>query len=366
MADDIKVTHIETFPIAIPYNYPWRNKHTEERGQPMTHLETTVLKVHTDAGLIGVGEIRGLDASEVIASKIEPFLKGRNPLPVARVLDDMEAVFGRIRALGGLDFALYDLAGKALGVPVYQLLGGKVRDRVPLAWTMPYRSVEEQVAEVTQRVNEGFTHVIKMKVGVAGDLDHVQAVAEAAQGVPLRPDNNRGHDAQTALKQFRAVLDAGATLEMIEDPSPSNWDDYQMLADELGVAVSAHAGWQSLTDLGDLIRANKPGIRCVNVTFIAWGIRRTVQIAGALACADMGWSMGTSHESGIKSAAALHVGAAAPGHLYPPDILGPMLHQADVLAKPLEMGAGYGNPPNKPGLGIELNEDVLEKYAANI
>ena len=363
MAGDIRITRIETFPIAIPYNYPWRNKHTELSGKPMTHLQTTVLKVHTDSGIVGIGEARGHDAPEVVGSKLGPFLTGRSPMQIGRLLDDLETTFGRLRILGGIDFALHDIVGKALGVPVFQLLGGKVRDRVPLAWTMPYRSVEEQVAEVTKRVAEGFTHVIKMKVGVAGDLDHVQAVAEAASGVPLRPDNNQGHDAETALAQFRAVKDAGATLELIEDPSPSNWDDYQTLADALDVEVSVHAGWQSLTDLGDLVRANKPGIRCVNVTFVAWGIRRTVQIAGALDCAGIGWSMGTSHESGIKTAAALHVGVAAPGHLYPPDILGPMLHQADVLAEPLTMGAGYGDPPEKPGLGIVLNEDVLAEYA---
>ena len=154
-------------------------------------------------------------------------------------------------------------------------------------------------------------------------------------------------------------------MELVEDPSPSNWDDYQRLSEELDVGVSVHAGWKSLQDLGDLIRANKPGIRCVNITFAGWGIRRTAQIAGALECADIGWSMGTSHESGIKTAAALHVGSAVRNHLYPADILGPMLHEADVLAEPSDMGAGYGTPSDKPGLGISLNEDVLEKYATD-
>lgn len=83
----------------------------------------------------------------------------------------------------------------------------------------------------------------------------------------------------------------------------------------------------------------------------------------ALACAQIGWSMGTSHESGIKTAAALHAGVAVKNHLYPADILGPLLHEADVLAEPSHLRAGYGTPSDKPGLGISLNEDVLEKYA---
>jgi L-alanine-DL-glutamate epimerase-like enolase superfamily enzyme len=364
MSEKIKFTRFETHVVSIPYRYPWRNKHTEERGEPMTHLDTTIIRMHTDVGIIGLGEARGSDVGRVIREKYEPFLKGRNPMDIERVLSDLQETFGQSRILGGIDFGLHDITGQALNVPVYQLLGGKVRDKVPLIWTVPYRSIEEQVAEVKQRVSEGFTHAVKMKVGVVGDQEHVQAVAEAAGGVPLRPDNNQGHDAETALKQFRALKDNGVAMELVEDPSPSNWDDYQRLSEELSVGISVHAGWKSLQDLGDLIRANKPGIKCVNITFAGWGIRRTMQIAGALECAGIGWSMGTSHESGIKTAAALHVGSAVRNHLYPADILGPMLHEADVLAEPSDMGAGYGVASDKPGLGISLNEDVLEKYAA--
>ena len=62
------------------------------------------------------------------------------------------------------------------------------------------------------------------------------------------------------------LLDAGVKLEMVEDPSPTNWDDYQRIAETLGVGVCVHAGWKSLKDLGALIRADKPGIVCVNVS----------------------------------------------------------------------------------------------------
>jgi len=363
MSEKIRITRIETASVSIPYKFPWRNRHTEERGSPITHLETTVLKVRTDAGIVGLGEARGKEARKVVAERFEPFLKGRDALQIERVLTDLEEAFGRSGIFGGIDFALHDIAGKALGVPVYQLLGGKVRDRVPLVWTLSYRSAEEQVAETRQRVAEGFTHAVKMKVGVKGDLEHVLAVAEAAGGVPLRPDDNQGHDRETALRQFRVLKEKGVPLELLEDPSPSNWDDYQMLAEALDVGISVHAGWSSLKDIGGLIRANRPGIRCVNVTFAQWGIRRTAQIAGALECAGIGWTMGTSHESGIKTAAALHAGVAVRNRLYPADVLGPMLFVDDVLARPLDMGGGYGTPPDGPGLGIELNEDVLKKYA---
>ena len=61
MSEKIKITRIETNAVSIPYRYPWRNKHTEERGEPMTHLDTTIIRVHTDAGITGLGEARGSD-----------------------------------------------------------------------------------------------------------------------------------------------------------------------------------------------------------------------------------------------------------------------------------------------------------------
>ena len=209
-----------------------------------------------------------------------------------------------------------------MNVPVYQLLGGRVRERVPLTWTIAYRSLEEQVLEARSRVEEGFTNVLKMKVGVPGDLERVLRVAEIAGDVPIRPDSNQGHDKETAIRQTKELRAHGVNIELLEDPSPSDWDDYQEIADATGVGISVHAGWSSLADLAGIIRANKPGIRCVNIMPTRWGIRRTAQIAGALEYAGIGWTMGTSHDSAIKIAASLHLATAVSNRMYPVDLLG--------------------------------------------
>jgi L-alanine-DL-glutamate epimerase-like enolase superfamily enzyme len=359
----IEITRIEAIPVTIPYVIPWRNKHTELAGEALTHLHTNVLKVHTNEGIVGLGEARGDDVVSAVTGRVQRFLEGRNPLDIEGVLNGMEEELGWSRLCAGIDFALHDIAGKFHDVPVYALLGGKAREAVPLVWTLPYVDTNTQIAQATERVAEGFTHAVKMKVGVAGDQDHVLAVAEAIPNVLLRPDNNQGHDADTAIAQFKGLLDAGVKLEMVEDPSPSNWDDYQRISDALGVGVSVHAGWKSLKDIGSLIRANKPGIVCVNVTFSNWGIRKSIQIAGALECAGIKWSMGTSHESGIKTAAALHTGCVARNEMAPADVLGPRLFEGDVLTEALDIKAGYGRPFDKPGLGITLSEEALELYA---
>ena len=79
----MKISGIDTFPIAIPYHTPWRNRHTEIEGKPKTHLETTILRVLTDEGLVGLGEAAGQDVPAVVAERVVPILKGQDPLDLA-------------------------------------------------------------------------------------------------------------------------------------------------------------------------------------------------------------------------------------------------------------------------------------------
>ena len=359
---DMRITGVSAYPIAIPYRVPWRNRHTEDSGRPMTHLETTIMEVHTDEGISGLGEAKGLDVAGQIRQRFGPALMGRDPLQIASAVTELECRFGRSQIVAGIDFALHDIAGKALDVPVYQLLGGKTRESVPLVWTLPYLDIESQVDLAMDRVAEGFTNAIKMKVGIPGDYEHVLAVGMAIGSVPIRPDSNMGHSKQQALRQTSDLQSEGVKIELLEDPCPTDWDDYQDLADQLDVEISVHGGWNSLDDLAGLIRAAKPGIRCVNVMPTDWGIYRSAQIVGALEVAGIGWTMGTSHDSSIKIAASLHLGTSLPNAIYPCDLLGPRLHVADVATAPLSIHAGQGTAPETAGLGVELDRDVLENY----
>ena len=359
---DMRITGISTYPIAIPYRVPWRNRHTEDSGRPMTHLETTILEVHTDEGISGLGEAKGLDVAEQIRQRFEPAVMGSDPLQISSLVTDLESKYGNSQIVAGLDFAFHDIAGKALGVPVYQLLGGKARETVPLVWTLPYLDIESQVDQAIDRVAEGFTHAIKMKVGIPGDYEHVLAVGRVIGEVPIRPDSNMGHSKQQALRQTADLQSEGVKIELLEDPCPTNWDDYQDLADQLEVGISVHGGWNSFDDVAGIIRASKPGIHCVNVMPTDWGIYRSAQIVGALEVAGIGWTMGTSHDSSIKIAASLHLGTALPNAIYPCDLLGPRLHVADVATAPLSIHAGQGTAPETAGLGVELDRDVLENY----
>ncbi len=359
----MKIERISARPVAIPYVTPWRNRHTEEAGAPMTHLRTVVLEVHTDTGITGIGEFRGDSLDDRQVQQLDELLIGADPTDISRLVPLLEEHIGRGGLVAGVDFALHDIKGKAFGVPVYQLLGGKHREKVPLVWTLPYLAIEDQVTIARERVNEGFTHAIKMKVGVPGDSEHILAVANAIGDVPIRPDSNMGHSKPEAIAQLRALQAEGARFELVEDPCPLDLDDYQEVGDALSLPISLHGGWSSFEDLNRIIRADKPAIKCVNVMPTHWGLYRSAQVVGALEAAGIGWTLGTSHDSSIKIAASFHLATALPNRLYPCDLLGPRLHADDVAAEPLHIRDGFGVAPEHPGLGVTLNENVLSKWA---
>ena len=201
---DVRVTGLEAIPVRLPYRVPWENLHTRRAGARREWLDAVVLRLRA-GDLEGLGEVPGgRDAARAIVEQAQPVLRGASPFEPGPTLARLEAALGSERAAwrAGVEFALHDLAGKALGVPLYQLLGGRVRQRVPLAYTMGMRPLDQLAAEARRAADGGFRHCIKLKLGAGEDLDYVLAVARAVPGVPVRPDSNMGHDRATAARSW--------------------------------------------------------------------------------------------------------------------------------------------------------------------
>ena len=362
---DVRITGLEAIPLRIPYRVPWENLHTTRAGARREWLHTVVLRLRA-GGLVGLGEVPGgPDVARDLVGRALPALQGLTPLAIAPALARLDAALGPERAAwrAGLEFALHDLAGRALGVPLYQLLGGKARARVPLAYTMGMRPLDQLAAEAQAAASRGFRHCIKLKVGAGDDLDYVLAVARAVPDVPVRPDSNCGHDKAEAARLLRAMLDAGVRLELVEDPCPTDWEDYAGLADTFGVQLSVHGQMRGPADVLDLLRRGR-GIAAANLDPYRWGIRGLVQAAGALEYAGIGAMMGTSHATGIKTAVELHLAAAVQNLRFPSDIIGPLVLAGDVLQTPLDLSTGDAPPPEGPGLGVDLAAAALARWAA--
>ena len=95
--------------MAIPYQTPWRNRHTEERGEPMTHLRTVIIEVHTDSGITGLGEFRDEPIDDQLVRRLHDLLIGADPTDISRLVPLLEDNIGRGGLVAGVDFALHDI-----------------------------------------------------------------------------------------------------------------------------------------------------------------------------------------------------------------------------------------------------------------
>jgi muconate cycloisomerase len=359
----VRITRVEATTVSIPYRFHWRNHHTEQLGQgAMTQRVTTVLEVATDSGVHGIGEVPGGAEARAAIDAMRPHVLGEDPLAIDALLEHVAAGAGQNAAIAGLDFALHDILGKALGAPLYQILGGKYRESMPLVWTLGIKELPQRVAEAKDAVAQGFRHAVKLKVGVASDVEHVVTISHAIDPVPIRPDSNMGHSKAEALTMLRQMKAQGVHFEVVEAPCPTDFAAFDEIAGEIGVGIGVHEACRTEDNLQALLRSNCRAIVYANLDPFTWGVRGTIRAAQALESVGIACTMGTSHASGIKSAVETHLGVALRNMRYPADILGPLILEDDLLAEPIDMADGDARPSDRPGLGVELDRAAVERY----
>ncbi len=349
-----------------------------------------LVEVQTDEGVTGWGEAlcQGLQPPQIAAAAIEsalaPLLVGEDP----RQLEPLwQRMYMRTRdygmkgavmaAISGVDIALWDLAGKALGQPVWRLLGGAHRERVQIYATGFYRVKGQGEAprladEARQRAAEGYRFLkIKLGFGVADDLEVMQAVARAIDGKGLRMmiDTNHAYGVADAVRLGRALA-----------PHDLRWYEEPVAAEDL-------AGYRELRGKLDVPIAGGEN------EFAAWGFRslfeaRAVDIAQPDVCASGGFTacrhvaaLALAHGvqvnphvwgSSVGQVASLHLIAALP--VSNPSLFAdePIFEydcsahpfRESLIDKPLRHQGGWLALPEGPGLGIEVDRKALERFRA--
>ena len=297
-----------------------------------------VVLVHTDEGITGIGEVDSAPdvvaalirqpASHAVAHSLRSTLVGRDPMDVEGLWDAMYRgliYVGRrgiaIHAISGIDIALWDIRGKALGKPVCELLGDVRRDRVRAYASMLMPDTTEETAErVTALREQGFT-AVKLGWGPLGDdADHDVRLAAAAKdaagdGVDILIDAGLGYveDAKTAIGVARELEQLG--IGWLEEPFvPDAYEAYAELADAVELTIAA--GEQDVTRWGfrELIERGHIDLVQPDVTRCG-GITETLRIA-ALAAEYGVTTVPHAWKSGIIKAASLHVNAVLPDALY--------------------------------------------------
>ena len=366
----MKITAIEVTPVCVPRLRAYGGVVRTALG-PADVSEHGIVEVRTDEGLTGLGEIssvfarRGPFLYRDVDERLAPALVGRDPLAITGALRAMETQLpdGQL-AIAGVEMALWDLAGKALGVPVCTLLGGKVRERIPLSYSVPHGEPEQMAEFARERADEGFRTVkVKVGQGFERDVEAVRRVREAV-GVAqrVRVDANMAMGgAKEAIRLVERIMEFDP--EMLEQPVPAR--DLHAMAEirrSVSLPIMADESIGPPRDAMEVIRREAADVLNVYVTE-SGGIQNAARIFTLAEQAGLGCMIGSMPELGIGTAAQIHLGVAMPNLDYDSDTCGSLYQEEDLLAAPLRFERGHAFAPEGPGLGVELDPDAVARAA---
>ena len=335
-----------------------------------------LVKVHTDEGITGSGEGFALSSLKSTAVLVEetlaPLIIGKDPMMIEELWNLMYQQtfrYGRrgilIAGLSAIDIALWDILGKKTGLPVYKLLGGANPSLIPYAsagYYMEGKTVEDLAHEALSYRQMGFG-VMKMKIGgasMAEDQERIHAVREAAgDDFRLAVDANNAYDFNDALKMARFC--EREDLFFFEEPlSPEFMEDSKRLADAVDVPIAGYETQLTRYGMRDFITNNAVDI--VQVDAI-WSGGLTECRKTAILASTWNKTIIPHFSAGIVSLIAnIHLGMGVHNCKYMEYTLDKNPLRDELGMEPLKMENGVVKVSDKPGLGIELNEDTLRKY----
>ncbi len=314
-----------------------------------------IIELENDSGLIGLGEPRRGDL-EVPLTQYARMITGKTlaELPVGNLPlphgDDYKSYI----IYEAFEMAWLDLLGKHLGVPVWHLLGGKRIDRVGIDYWMGRATPEDTARRTQKAVDLGFRGV-KMKCKLGDPIaERVRAVREVAPHFPVVLDPNERFENPAGAMEVSASL-AGLDRVTFESPVPQHrLDWYVLLRKKIPQAIALH-----LDCFRDLIAALRmDAADYYNLLGPLKEFTEWAKLAQAAGCPT--WR-GTGMDLGVRDMSSVHAAAAA-GCTLSCDIVGHLMREDDLIVEPITMEDGCLVVPDRPGLGIELDRDALEKY----
>jgi muconate cycloisomerase len=366
----MKITSIQSILVDIPTRRP----HAMSFGT-VTLQNFVVVRIRTDAGLEGVGEaaITGgptwnEESAETVKAVIDrylaPVLVGRDPFQVERCVREMDrAAKGNYFAKAALEFACFDVTGKALGVPVSALLGGVVRDRIPYSWSLATGDVEQEIAEAKALADKG-SLLFKVKVGVRPAAEDVPRLERIVRALPppikVRVDANQGWDEPTTLRILPRLEPIG--LDLLEQPVPRwNFAAMARITAASRLPIMADESVCTIQDCLEAARQHIAHVWSLKMTK-AGGLLRAKQAAAIAEAGGIPCYVGNMIETGIGTAAYAHFCASTPIVTQGCELFGPLLLADDLTREGIKYHEGHVFVPDSPGLGVSLDEAKLERY----
>jgi L-alanine-DL-glutamate epimerase-like enolase superfamily enzyme len=341
------------------------------------HAQTCLVKITTEDGTVGWGEAHAplgpWATVAVVAYVLAPILIGEDPLAIER---HWEKMFGSMRlrghnagyqmeAIAGVDIALWDLAGKLLDVPVYQLLGGPFRTELPVyASGVPGATVEDRVESARRFIGEGYT-ALKASIGrgdIDADLAGIEAIAKAVRGkADLLVDAHGAYSSENALYVGRKLEAMG--VYWFEDPlPPEDIDGYARLAAALDMAVAVGETDCTRWQIAARLNSRAADVLLPDICR-AGGISEGRRIATTASLYNVKWAAHVSMGSSVHVAAAAHLAAASANFLIFEFSSTPNPIGDNLLTAPLRPEGGILRVPDSPGLGIEFDAAAFRRAA---
>jgi L-Ala-D/L-Glu epimerase len=386
----MKITRVTATPVRMPVPHApyatdgagtrvhWdgkRSRVTPKRPGPV--LDYNIVRIETDEGLVGLGEAQadigffGETVEEVTAS-IEDYL---GPQMVGKSPFDREYVLGLIDFRGnscaraGLDMALHDLVGKALGVPAAVLLGGRHKSRVTVAIEIAGGPPDAMASECTRLVALG-VRAFKPKIGghPDQDADRLAAIRDAVgPQVSLRADANQGYSPKEAVRLCRLAQQRGVGLELLEQPVAA-WDLQGMayVRQMAEIPIEADESCYSVHDAMQLVRHEAADVLNIKLGK-AGGFYKAKQIAAIAEAAGLRCVLGTAFGLGLEIAAKLQLAASTMLVVDAVEFTEISLHP-NLLGPPhdrlfsLPLDEGTLPVPDGSGLGVALDEDEVRQH----
>lgn len=370
----MKITDIRATPVSVPLEAPLRHANGCHWGR----FVRTIVEVETDEGLVGLGEMGGGgEAATAAFEGLKPYLLGRDPAKLEEIrfliANPTASLYNnRTQCLAAIEFACLDLLGQRWGVPVSDILGGALRDRVPFASYLFFRYADGdgggEIRTVDQVVGEalalkerhGFT-THKLKGGVFApeyELACYRAMAEAMPGDRFRFDPNGVWSTEQAIWFGQRIEDINN--DYLEDPV-FGLHGMRRTREKVRMPLATNTVVVGFEQLATNALETAVDVILLDTTF--WGgIRPCVKAAGICEAFQLGVAVHSSGELGIQLATMLHLGAVIPNLTFAADAHYHHLRDDVIAGGKLPYENGAIAVPTGPGLGVRLDRERLAVY----
>ena len=371
----MKIVDIRATTVTVPLEAALRHANGCHWGR----FVRTIVEVETDNGLLGLGEMGGGgESAEAVFRSLKSYLVGHDPARMEEmrfiIANPTASLYNnRTQVLAALEFACLDVVGQAWGIPVYQMLGGKLRDRVPFAsycffrYANPVTGATEvrtadQVVAFARKAKEryGFT-THKMKAGVfppEHELELYRALAQTFPQDKVRFDPNGVWSTEQAIRFGQGI--EGLNNDYLEDPV-YGLNGMRRTRGKVRMPLATNTVVVNFEQLAANILDPAVDVILLDTTF--WGgIRPCIKAAGVCETFQVGVAVHSSGELGIQLATMLHLGAVIPNLSFAADAHYHHLTDDIIEGGLMRYEGGAIKVPDGPGLGVKLDRDKLREY----